>query len=64
MNPTNFNFPCPHCDTQLNCASELEGQIILCPKCKNEIVPTRITTPKTIKTQLPRQNTPIKSQTQ
>lgn len=37
-----FIYTCPHCSQKLECDGTLANQIIDCPNCGNEIVPTKI----------------------
>ena len=36
-----FIFHCPFCSQKIDCDDELENQIVPCPSCNHEIVPTR-----------------------
>lgn len=38
---SSFIFQCPFCNQKIDCDDELEKQIVPCPSCNNEIVPTR-----------------------
>ena len=36
-----FIFMCPFCNQKLECDDALEGQITKCPKCGEDVVPTK-----------------------
>jgi len=40
-----FQFKCPFCDQVMEVPSEMQGQVVNCPSCEEEIVPNQETAP-------------------
>ena len=57
---SSFQFVCPFCNQSLDCDDSSEGQVLQCPSCGGEIVPTRQgdqSTGETIRSAVPLQQT-------